>query len=191
MPWVCVCAGSGAERPPRGMEELSEDGICYICMEPGAGPSRCACTDRRVHEKCLIRWLRPQSKTHCDVCLVDYENVMRKVSYRRRPAEACWAVLMTSICSPVLLLCGVLLLYLYSSPDFDSSWETLVKGIALLIGSVCGFGVCWWWAVRFRREGWRLWDMKKNSEVVLTDQCSDSPPTAQAGGSVCAEREEE
>jgi hypothetical protein len=158
------------------MEDLSDD--CYICMEAGAGPSRCACTDRRVHEKCLMQWLRQQSKTHCDVCLLDYENVTRTVSYRRNPAEACWGVLMMSICSPVLLLCGVLLLYLYSSPDFDSSWETLAKGIGLLVGSVCGFGVCCWWAVRFRQEGWRLWDMKKNSELMLTDLCRDSPPIA-------------
>lgn len=172
------------------MEDLSEDGTCYICMEPGAGPSRCACTDRRVHEKCLIQWLRQQSKTHCDVCLVDYENVMRKVSYQRKPAEACWGVLMMGVCSPVLLSCGILLLYLYSSPDFDSSWETLVKGIGLLIGSVCGFGVCLGWAVRFRREGWRVWDMNRKSEVVFTDQCRDLPPTAQ-DESAGAEREEE
>jgi hypothetical protein len=131
-----------------------------------------------------MQWLRQQSTTHCDVCLVEYENVIRKVSYRRKPAEACWGVLTMSICSPVLLSSGTLLLYLYSSPDFDSSWETLAKGIGLLVGSVCGFWVCFLWAVRFRREGWRLWDMNKNSELVLTEQCRDSPPTAiEEGGS--------
>jgi hypothetical protein len=174
-----------------GMEGSSEDGICYICMDGDAGPSRCACTDRLVHEKCLIHWLRQQSKTHCDVCLVEYDNVIRKVSYKRKPAEACWAVLMMSFCSPVLATCGVLLLYLYSSPSFDSSGETLAKGIALLAGSVCGFSVCFWWAGRFRREGWRLWDTKQNSEVVFTEPARASPPSPSKGDGAQAVYDEE
>lgn len=172
------------------MDSSCDDGTCYICMEGGAGSSKCGCIDRRVHNKCLMQWLKQQNKTHCDVCLMEYENVEYKISYKRKPADACFTVFTMSICSSVVASCGTILLYLYSSPKFDSSWETLAKAIALLVVSLCGFVVCFLWVVRFRREGWRFWDTNRRSEVVFTNSGRDSP-SAGGDGRVCVAGDDE
>ena len=82
--------------------------LCYICMEGGAVPSRCMCTDRHVHDTCLVDWLRRKSSTQCDVCLAHIENVTVKVTRRRIPSAPCWGVAMASVCSLTL---GVVVRY--------------------------------------------------------------------------------
>ena len=73
-------------RVAAGRARMSEDPPeCYICTEtlPPPSKSNCKCTDRYVHEKCLLRMIetrarapdRPACPT-CPVCAAPFNNVV-------------------------------------------------------------------------------------------------------------------
>ena len=59
-----------AESPP----SLPE---CFICTEsvPAPRKSACRCTDRHVHDACLVRMLETGTHDRCPVCLEPYTNL--------------------------------------------------------------------------------------------------------------------
>ena len=50
---------------------------CFICTEsvPAPRKSACKCTDRHVHDACLVRMLETGTHDRCPVCLEPYANL--------------------------------------------------------------------------------------------------------------------
>ena len=151
---------------------MEEDHDCWICMEGGAAVSRCKCTDRFVHDACLLKWLNTANSTNCPVCLESYATVKLKTTNRRSPSNACWGTLTGSLCFVALLVCGSLMLHMWASPDFISANVTLAVGLLMIGLSVVGVVVCAVCGLRFRREGFRWWDVRSRREVVMRCQSS-------------------
>ena len=141
-------------------------------MQPGAVASRCKCTDRFVHDECLLKWLNTAQSTHCPVCLEDYKAVKLKTTTRHTPAKACWGFVLGTFCFVALLVCGSLQLSMYLSPDFVSANITLATGILMVALSAVGIVVCAVCGYRFRAEGYRAWDVSRRRQVVMRRQAS-------------------
>ncbi len=83
---------------------------CFICTEsaPPARRSACKCTDRYVHDACLVKMLETAKEARCPVCLEPYANVTSKtymvgMDPFGRGAIVLWAVLAAT----VLVGCGI------------------------------------------------------------------------------------
>lgn len=50
---------------------------CFVCTESDPAPrkSACLCTDRYVHDPCLVEMLKSCSRTTCPACAAPYTNV--------------------------------------------------------------------------------------------------------------------
>ena len=59
-------------------EELPSPPECFICTEsvPPPRKSACKCTDRYVHDACLVKMLETSKHTQCPVCATPYANVV-------------------------------------------------------------------------------------------------------------------
>ena len=51
------------------------ENICYICLEPNAKKTLCKCSDRYIHDECLIKSIKYSHKKKCLVCLEDYPHI--------------------------------------------------------------------------------------------------------------------
>ena len=51
---------------------------CFICTESVPPPRRsaCKCTDRYLHDACLVKMLETSTHTGCPVCATPYANVV-------------------------------------------------------------------------------------------------------------------
>ena len=56
-------------------EEVAPE--CFICTESVPAPRRsaCKCTDRYVHDACLVKMLETSTHAGCPVCATPYANV--------------------------------------------------------------------------------------------------------------------
>lgn len=54
---------------------------CFVCTESVPTPRRsaCKCTDRYVHDACLVRMIEAASIARCPVCLEPYANIQSKL----------------------------------------------------------------------------------------------------------------
>jgi len=59
-------------------EESRSPPECFICTESDPRPrkSACKCTDRHVHDACLVRMLETGTHDRCPVCLELYSNLL-------------------------------------------------------------------------------------------------------------------
>jgi len=71
-----------------------------------------------------------------------------------------------AFCFVVLIVCGSLQLSMYLSPNFSPSW-TLGIGILMVAMSIVGLVMCALCGRKFKREGFRVWDVKLARKVVL------------------------
>jgi len=51
------------------------ENICYICLESNAKKSLCKCSDRYIHDECLIKSIKYSHKKKCLVCLEEYPHI--------------------------------------------------------------------------------------------------------------------
>ena len=54
---------------------------CFICTESVPTPRRsaCLCTDRYVHDACLVKMLKNTKRAACPVCTAPYTNVTYRI----------------------------------------------------------------------------------------------------------------
>lgn len=117
-----------------GVEESPPE--CFICTESSPSPRRsaCKCTDRYVHDACLVRMLETASDARCPVCLEPYANVESKicvVSVRLYSTGGC--VCSMVLAATVLLGCAI---NTYAVLANDNQ-----KLSGLTVGFVCGAAV--------------------------------------------------
>jgi len=89
---------------------------CFICTdtEPAPRRSACRCTDRYVHDACLIKMLETSAHAGCPVCATPYANVSctsRLVAVRVFSQGVSAFTLL--LLSPTLLWCACLTFQLY------------------------------------------------------------------------------
>jgi hypothetical protein len=55
---------------------------CYVCTESDPRPqkSACQCTDRYIHDACLVKMLETTRHARCPVCAAPYANVSCRVA---------------------------------------------------------------------------------------------------------------
>ena len=53
---------------------------CYVCTESDPAPpkSACNCTDRYIHDACLVKMLETTGHARCPVCAAPYANVVHQ-----------------------------------------------------------------------------------------------------------------
>jgi len=91
-------------------EEVEEPPECFICTESEPAPCRsaCKCTDRYVHDACLVRMLETTRHARCPVCLEPYANVASRTQVAGVDAFSRGAVVLGAALAAVALLgCGI------------------------------------------------------------------------------------
>ena len=89
-------------------EELEPE--CFICTESEPVPRRsaCKCTERYVHDVCLVRMLETTRHARCPVCLEPYANVSSRTQVAGVDAFSRGAVVLGAAMGAVPLLgCGI------------------------------------------------------------------------------------
>ena len=90
-------------------ESPSSPPECFICTDTAPPPRRsaCKCTDRHVHDACLVRMLETSTHTGCPVCAAPYANVSctSRVVGVRAYSEGI-AALALLLLAPTLLWCA-------------------------------------------------------------------------------------
>jgi hypothetical protein len=147
--------------------EDEETNICFVCMEPNAPSSRCACTDRYVHEECMMQWLKQHGTNTCPVCTEPYPHVGFQIRTRTRPSCNCWGTLLGTVCFLGLFTCGTIQLWMYLDPAFVSVNLSLASGLVMLAGGVIGLFVCVLFGVRFYRANFKIFERESRKTVVL------------------------
>ncbi len=90
----------GEEAPPE----------CFICTESTPAPRRsaCKCTDRYVHDACLLKMLEATQHARCPVCTAPYANVASRTRVAGVDAFSRGAVVLGAAMAAVALLgCGI------------------------------------------------------------------------------------
>ena len=83
---------------------------CFICTDNQPVPRRsaCLCTDRFVHDACLVKMLEGAKQTTCPVCAAPYANVAsRTVVVGVDPCSRGALVLGAAIVSTILIGCAI------------------------------------------------------------------------------------
>jgi len=91
---------SEAEAPPE----------CFICTEsvPAPRKSACKCTDRYVHDACLVRMLEATRHARCPVCTAPYANVASRTQVAGVDVFSRGTVVLGAAIGAVTLLgCGI------------------------------------------------------------------------------------
>lgn len=83
---------------------------CFICAESAPAPRRsaCKCSNRYVHDACLVRMLETGTHDRCPVCLAPYANL--ECSYEVVSWQACshgGSVCMYILFASVLFACSL------------------------------------------------------------------------------------
>ena len=151
------------------MREGSEDerNVCFVCMDPNAPPSKCACTDRHVHDECLMRWLKQINTNTCPVCKEAYEHVDVRITTRRKPYYPFWLACCGAICFVVFMACGGAMLHMYFDPSFLRINLTLALGIAMIAGGVFSLVICLLFGHLSCRNNCKLCEKVSNKTIVL------------------------
>ncbi len=133
------------DEPPAVMREESDEdkNVCFVCMEPNAQRSKCACTDRYVHDDCMMQWLKQKNTNTCPVCKEIYPHVGFQIRTRTRPVYSFWLMILSIILFAGMAAGSVLHLYMYLSPDYVAAGLTLGIGLLLTAISILAlFVVC-------------------------------------------------
>ena len=75
------------------------EGSCYICESDAPAPrSRCECTDRFVHDACLLQMVSRTGRASCGVCTSTFTNVQIRVKDRFKPTyEGVYVFVLNSV----------------------------------------------------------------------------------------------
>ena len=85
--------------------------LCFVCLDEldhsgsPARPAGCGCTDRHIHDPCLLKMVLKSTsinRTRCAVCLMPYKRVVvQQVVYHQCNSELRWlapAMCLTFLC---------------------------------------------------------------------------------------------
>jgi len=121
---------------------------CFICTDSTPAPrkSACKCTDRYVHDACLVKMLETSEHNGCPVCATPYANVScksRVVGVRAQSYGIMAAVLV--VASPALMwsACLTWQLYCCGSARLSMHEEQLVIAAAIAMATGGGVGIAW------------------------------------------------
>ncbi len=80
--------GFGVEMTPyplNGCTQNTNERMCFVCMSDIVAPrSNCNCTDRYLHQECMIQLITKTGCVSCPVCKIPY-NVEIKHTVKRQP----------------------------------------------------------------------------------------------------------
>ena len=147
--------------------ESGDEHLCFVCMEACEEKSKCKCTDRYVHDACLLRWLKTNNTGHCPVCLEQYPNVDVKTKTSRCVEPLLIGVVCGFLGFVLLIIFGSLALANHFSPDYMQPNIILALGIMLVAFSVLGLFICLMSAYRFRTQGHSFWRTRRTQSVVM------------------------
>lgn len=88
----------------------TESPECYVCTEADPRPQRsaCQCTDRYIHDACLVKMLETRRNAQCPVCTVSYANVDYRVAIVGvAPCGRGGMVLGAALAAAILLGCAI------------------------------------------------------------------------------------
>jgi hypothetical protein len=83
---------------------------CFVCTESEPAPRRsaCKCTDRHVHDACLVKMLETTRHARCPVCTAPYANVAARTRVAGVDALSQGAVVLVAAVAAVAMLgCGI------------------------------------------------------------------------------------
>ena len=83
---------------------------CFVCTEsvPAPRKSACKCTERYVHDACLLKMLETTRHARCPVCLAPYANIASRTRVAGVDAFSRGAVVLGAAMAAVALLgCGI------------------------------------------------------------------------------------
>ena len=92
------------------MPNEEEPPECFICTESEPAPRRsaCKCTNRYVHDACLVKMLETTRHARCPVCTAPYANVASRTRVAGVDAFSRGAVVLGAAMGAVALLgCGI------------------------------------------------------------------------------------
>ena len=91
-------------------EEAEAPPECFVCTESEPAPRRsaCKCTDRHVHDACLVKMLETTRHARCPVCMAPYANVAARTRVAGVDASSQGAVVLGAAVAAVAMLgCGI------------------------------------------------------------------------------------
>ena len=83
---------------------------CFICTESTPTPrkSSCLCTDRYVHDACLVKMIETMQRARCPACAEPYDNVASRTRVvGMDPLGRGAIVLWAAMAATVLVGCGI------------------------------------------------------------------------------------
>ena len=129
-------------------EESPTPPECFICTESEPAPRRsaCKCTDRYVHDACLVKMLETSTHVGCPVCATPYANVSctsRLVGVRVWSHGVC--ALAVVVVSPALLWGACVTWHIYTSSFYKMSLpeEQFVIICAIIMAIGGAMGIAW------------------------------------------------
>ena len=105
----------------------SEPNICRICLDSVHSNmiKPCLCTNGYFHIDCFLKWIHFSQKTHCEVCLGEFNYIQVKTRYNY---AAIFIFLLSSIC--IQSVCFFWLYYIREIYTYEG-YETY--GIMILV----------------------------------------------------------
>ena len=114
----------------------TESPECYVCTESDPRPQRsaCQCTDRYIHDACLVKMLETTRRAQCPVCAVPYANVGSRIAIVGvAPCGRRGMVIGAVMAATVLLGCAINTWNAYESASLSGREDFVVCFAGILI----------------------------------------------------------
>jgi len=109
---------------------------CYVCTESDPRPQRsaCQCTDRYIHDACLVKMLEKARHARCPVCAAPFANVSCRVAVVGvTPCGKGGMVLGAATTATILLGCAINTWNAYERATLSGKEEFVVCFAAILM----------------------------------------------------------
>ena len=109
---------------------------CYVCTESDPRPQRsaCQCTDRYIHDACLVKMLEKARHARCPVCAAPFANVSCRVAVVGvAPCGQGGMVLGAATTATILLGCAINTWNAYERATLSGKEEFVVCFAAILM----------------------------------------------------------
>lgn len=115
---------------------MYEDNICRICLEHVHSNlvKPCACTHGNFHIDCFLKWVNISGKTHCEICLNEYDYIHIK---KYRNIKAIIFFTLASLCIQFMLFYWIYLLRdIYSYEGYET-YSLAIYGFIFILYLTC------------------------------------------------------
>ena len=112
---------------------------CYVCTESDPRPqkSACQCTDRYIHDACLVKMLETARHARCPVCATPFANVRSRIAIVGvAPCGQGGMVLGAVLATVVLFGCGINTWRIYTTRTLSGVEDFVVCFAAILMSSM-------------------------------------------------------